>query len=161
MVGFTYYARIMKIIAFCLACFCVGMLIDYYSSFQTGEERVQTVDKLPWSMTNPGMMVVRTEASSLVVMRGYRELLLPGRVMQMEKTRFSGIPVSVSFYHRGRLREISAHGGIYGDFFPLVFVLLVLTIATLYVKGNPEYNAYVGTVMVLVAVVVISIIFNV
>jgi hypothetical protein len=123
----------------------------------TEAEQVEKMTPMPRSISDPGTATVSTSLSEFHIHGSFVHMLPKGKSLKIEKTPFLHVPVRIFFVHEGSPQVLTTHGGIYGPAFYFSLLVLCAALATIFLPKNPEINAYLGTITILMAVVILSI----
>ncbi|MCB0836073.1 MAG: J domain-containing protein [Bacteroidetes bacterium] len=160
--GFTYFSRVSQVLIIGLILFCIGLLVDYYLAEIGEPETIVSREKVSWSFSEPGVMRIKTEQSEFGLLRGTAQRLPEGFQVRVKKTPIGKIPVMVIVTEFRRHYGYKTYGGIFdGIHVGLIFVLIGMGIGTLFTYKNVEFNAYLGTITLILGVVIMGIIFKV
>ena len=160
--GYTWFSRVMQVITVGLILFCGALLTDYYMAKAGPNETIISHQKVDWSFSEPGVTRIKTESSKFGLLRGIAKTLPVGFQVRVKKTPFGKIPVKVIVSESSRYYSYATYGGLYdGIHVGLIFVLLGMSIATMFTRRNIELNSYIGTITIIVAVMILGIIFKV
>ncbi len=154
--GFGFYAQAVRGICLIISMFILFLVADRFFSGVNPAEKVEKSSPLPWSISEPGMAVVKTTSSEVHIHSSFVHMLPPGKEVRVEKTPFLHIPVRMFVIHEGTHKAMDVHGSIYGGGFYLSLLVLCAALVTVFVPKNPEFNAYLGTVTIVLAVIILG-----
>lgn len=158
--GYSYLSGLMQLVAVLLLVFFGGMVLDRSMARFASPETIEKAEVLPWNLSSPGMVLVKTRASTFMVPADYESWLSAGTQISLEKSPFGGIPRRVQVSRGGETRFFPIFGEIYGEFFPLVWLVIAAALGTLFFRSNAEFNTYLGTAALLAGLVVFTILFR-
>lgn len=152
--GYRAYAAALRLICAGLVVFILFLIADRLSAYRALPEPVVSAVRKPWTISNPSVAEVVTPNSRMLIHTSFMHMLPEGKKIEVEKTPWMKVPVKVRFEHEDELREVSPQGGLYGGGFLLSFVILGLSLATIWGSKNAETNSYLGTITLILAVMI-------
>lgn len=159
--GFRMFSGAMRWIAALILAFCAGMLADYGLAMPEGAERVEAKTPQPWAPAQPDLVKIRTRYSQFLIAADQADRLPEGLSVKIEKAFFSRIPLRVEFRTlEGRLVGLHTYGTRYGPGFWWVGVVMLISLATLLLRRNVEFNAYLGTFNLIFALMILAYLFK-
>ena len=160
MVGFFYMARVLRFVAVLILIFTLGMTVDYFFASKTAREPILYQKAKPKEFGQPKMITLQTSSSLFHIPEMYKNYLPIGEMVQVEKTPIGRVPTRVFVRDIYKERKFKTTGGIYNNSFPSLIVIIFLTVATLWVRHNPETVTYLGAITLILSVILLAIIFK-
>lgn len=160
-IGYTYFAWFARLAAACTLLLTICVIGDFFLAQKSGPEQVETTRLLPWSMTQPEVLKVKTTHQVFDVHSTYHKYVRLGRTVQLKITPFGKNIIRVYAYNSdGTMVSFRPSGGLYGVTFFLIVILMGLSITTLMLRKSAELASYVGTINLLLFVIIFSVIKN-
>lgn len=159
-VGYTYFAKVLRFIALGILIFCLGMMGDYYSAIKTAPEPIlfQTIKNR--EIGEPKLITIQTQNSRFYIREMYKNYMPIGEMIQIEKTPIGRVPIRVFIRDIYKVRKFPTSNGLYDNSIPILIVIVLLAMATLWFRTNPETNTYLGAFTVVVTIVLLTFLFN-
>ncbi len=156
--GFRYYARLMRALAGGILLFCLTMIIDRALATRTAEEKVLSKEDMMWSFTAPGVTRIKTHLSTFAIKDYYAKSVDTGTRVAVVKSPLAKVPVQAYVYDQGWQGPLPVYASRYTGVFLAVWGLVLSSLATLGFRGNPEFNAYLGSFNIFLALVIFGLI---
>ncbi|MDX1905674.1 MAG: J domain-containing protein [Bacteroidia bacterium] len=151
--GYKWYNRFLDVVLGCLLAVCLLMIVDRLLTDRTAPEVIQGQVPQPWSLDMPGYVRIVLPEDGFMVHRSETDRLAPGMRVSPQRTLIARRITGVWVGYSGSRTFIAARGGIYGDFYFLVWIVAGLSLFALCIRQYPEQQAYLGTATILVALV--------
>lgn len=159
LLGYRYYARLVRLLAGLMVLFSLGMLLDAALAAPTGTQTVQAHRDLPRTYGHPLLTEVQTAYSRIQVHRRDAHHVGPGRPIRILRAPFSGIATGAVVQEGGLHFRVPTYEGRYDSGMGYLWVIVALGLATLFFRRNPEYNAYLGTASLIVGMIILALFF--
>ncbi|MEO1449549.1 MAG: DnaJ domain-containing protein [Bacteroidota bacterium] len=156
--GYKSFARIMQVMCAIILGICLFMVVDKGLPVRKATETVRETFEIPWSIDKPGLSRVITNRRAFEVPRSTTEALHFGRQIRVQTSLITNLPLRVFYQEYGREYTIRVNSPVYGSFFPLIWVMIAMCLATLILRQNPEFNAYMGMITFIIAIIVAGIV---
>ncbi len=160
-IGYTYFAWFARLAAACTLLLTIAVIGDFFLAQESEPEQVENTRLLPWTMTQPEVLKVKTTHQLFDVHSTYHRYVRLGRTVRLKITPFGKNIVRIYAYNSdGTKVSFRPSGGLYGVTFFLVMILMILSITTLMLRKSAELASYVGTINLLLFVIIFSVIKN-
>ncbi len=154
--AFSYFSVGLKIILAFIFLYCASLVIDIALTKEVEKELVLSKRDLPWTLSDPGMVKVRTENYTFRLNRVYAYKFFTHQYIRIKVTPFRNIVTHV-FIQEPRISYYVKTGYNLNGFSILLVWLLILSIPLLYFFTlNPEVSVYLGTTQILIFVVLLG-----
>ena len=115
---------------------------------------------MPWSFTAPNVTLLKTSRSTFAIKDHHAERLKEGTKVALIKSPFAKIPVKVYVFDRGWKGPLPVYASRYTGVFGSIWILIILCAATVFMRRNPEFSAYLGTFTMIVTLVILGLILS-
>ncbi len=160
MIGYRIFGGFMKWAALALLLFCIGMGLDFANSQALLSEKVATRKKTPKVFVSANGMTIRTTRHHFFVHGEDAKKMPVGRTVTLHKSPVGGFLTHVEVLESGFLWKFRVLNGPYGSYFWTIYLVGVVSLITLLIRRSPKGSAYIGTVNVLLALSLLSLLFS-
>ncbi len=157
-VGFKMYGRVLRVIAGGVLIFCLAMILDKAGATRTAEETITSKSDMMWSFSTPGVTRVKTALSTFGIKDEFARHLKEGDRVALVKSPVGKVPVEAFVFRRGWQGPLPVYATRYTGNFALIWILVVVSLVTVFSGRNTEFSAYLGTFSLLLSVVILSVV---
>lgn len=160
-IGFKYYSWLMSLIALFLILMCSGMWTDFYLTEDLGNEVVKSKKRSSEIFVAMNGMKIKTTRHAFLVHGEEARKLPKGREVTLMKSPYGNILTHVKVMEGNFEWKFKILDGPYGVHFWMTYVVAFFSLLTIFLKNKYQSSAYVGTVNILLALSMLSLIFSV
>lgn len=159
-VGFKYYSWLMSLSALLLILLCGGMWTDFYLTEDLGSETVSSKKRHSEIFVAMNGMKIKTTRHSFLVHGEEARKLPKGREVTLMKSPYGDILTHVKVMEEDFEWKFKILDGPYGVHFWMTYVVAFFSLLTIFLKNKYQSSAYVGTVNILLALSMLSLLFT-
>lgn len=159
-IGFKYYSWLMTAIALCLILFCSAMWADFHFTEDLSNETIKSKKRSSQIFVAMNGMKIKTTRHAFLVHGEEARKLPKGREVTLMKSPYGDILTHVKVMEGDFLWKFRVLDGPYGVHFWMTYVVAFFSLLTILLKNKHQSSAYVGTVNILLALSMLSLIFT-
>ena len=159
-VGFRIYSWLMSVIAIGLLLVCIGMWADKAMTADLGAEQVTSKRRSSQLFVAMNGMKIKTTRHSFLIHGEESKKLPKGREVTLMQSPYGRFLTHVKVTESGFEWKFAVLDGPYGVHFWMTYVIAFFSLLTLVLRKRHQGSAYVGTINILIALSMMSLIFT-
>lgn len=159
-VGFRIYSWLMSAIAIGLLLVCIGMWADKAMTADLGAEQVTSKRRSSQLFVAMNGMKIKTTRHSFLIHGEESKKLPKGREVTLMQSPYGRFLTHVKVTESGFEWKFAVLDGPYGVHFWMTYVIAFFSLLTLVLRKRHQGSAYVGTINILIALSMMSLIFT-
>lgn len=159
-IGFKYYSWLMSLIALLLILLCSGMWTDFYLTQDLGSETVKGKKRSSEIFVAMNGMKIKTTRHTFLIHGEEARKFPKGREVTLMKSPYGDILTHVKVMEGDFQWKFNILDGPYGVHFWMTYVVAFFSLLTILLKNKYQSSAYVGTINILLALSMLSMVFT-